>query len=483
MSPRPVFHIIAHLLILTAIAMIASLGVSYLHGDPLSARNALALSSIASMIAALLMYGLTKGPIDDLTLKDGIAVVTLGWIAVSVFGALPYVLSGTIRDPVGALFESVSGFTTTGSSVIADVDPLPRGILFWRALTHFIGGMGVLVLCIAVLPFLAVGGMQLYRAEVAGPSKERLTPRLTTTAKYLWGVYVLLILVQTMLLRLGDMSWFDAVCHSFATVATGGFSTRTQSIGAYHSPYIESVVIVFMFLGATNFALHYAAIRGRPLAYFRDPEFRLYLGLWLAACAVVTVDVWKTAHPTLASSIRYGVFNTTSLLCTTGFATADFDLWPATSRGVLLVLMVIGGCVGSTGGGIKQMRALVSIKKTLMRIKSFMYPQAVMQVKMGDTRVDDDVAGQILGFVALYVGALTLASLIMTYYTKDMLTALSSVVANMGGVGPGLARVGPMCTYDWLPAGGKITLILCMLLGRLEFYTVLALLYPSFWRK
>ncbi|HPF99454.1 MAG TPA: potassium transporter TrkG [Kiritimatiellia bacterium] len=482
MNARAVIHIISFLLVVVGVAMGVCFAAAVYFHDPAPARFGLMVSAAATLISGLAAWLATRGE-HELSWRDGIGVGTIGWLAVALFGSLPYLLSGVIPGFVSALFETVSGFTTTGASVIAVVEPVPKGILLWRATTHFLGGMGVLVLCVAVLPFLGVGGMQLYRAEVAGPSKDRLTPRIANTAKLLWGVYVLLCVLEILMLRVGRMGWFDAVCHSFATIATGGFSTRTASIAAYHSLYIECVTVAFMLLGATNFALHYAALRGDLRGYARDSEFRFFAGLWIIACTIVTLNTWHTTYASAGAALRNSVFSVTSLMTTTGFSTANFDQWPATSRIVLLLVMVIGGCVGSTAGGIKHLRVDVAVKKIARRVKLFMYPQAVVQIKMNREPVDEDIISNILGFIILYVIALAIASVIMTAFTKDMLSAISAVIATMGGVGPGLGLVGPTMNYATIPAAGKIVLMLCMLLGRLEFYTLLALFFPSFWKK
>jgi len=482
MNGRAVFHLITYLLLMIGASMAVCWGVSLYFQDPAPAPFALGLAAAITLLVAAIGHLFTRGPVE-LSWRDGIGIGTLGWIAAAVFGSLPYIFSGVIRDPVSALFETVSGFTTTGASVLAVLEPLPKGILLWRATTHFLGGMGILVLCVAILPILGGGGMQLYRAEVAGPSKDRLTPRITSTAKLLWGVYVLLCALEIVLLRLGGMPWFDAVCHSFATIATGGFSTRTVSIAAYNSLYIEVVIIVFMLIGAINFALHYRALRGDLRSAFRDSEFRFFLGFWLVGCLIVTFNTWHSVYDSFSAALRNSVFSFTSLMTTTGFATADFDQWPAMSKIVLLLAMVIGGCVGSTGGGIKHMRILVAFKKIARRIRLFMHPQAVMQIKVNGETVDEEIVSTILGFIVLYVLALAAAATVMTLFTHDLLAAVSSVIATMGGVGPGLGLVGPMQNYAAIPAGGKIVLMLCMLLGRLEFYTLLALFFPSFWKK
>ena len=482
MNLRAVFKLISFLLMVVGLAMAVSWGVSLYFHDPLPARRGLAFSAILTLSVGVIVRIVTHGPVE-LSWRDGIGIGTLGWFFAVAFGAIPFIWSGVIRDPVAALFETVSGFTTTGASVIAILEPVPKGILFWRAMTHFLGGMGILVLCVAILPFLGIGGMQLFKAEVAGPSKDRLTPRITNTAKVLWGVYVLLCVLGTVLLWYGGMSWFDAICHSTAAIATGGFSTRTASIAAYNSLYIEIVTILLMFLGAVNFALHYGALRGKILSYFKDTEFRFYLYTWALICGIVTVNTWHTVYPSIGTALRNSVFATTSVMSTTGFYTADFDTWPAFSKVLLTLCMIVGGCVGSTSGGIKHLRLCVVFKKALRQIKLFVHPQAVMQVKLGKQPVDDSIVLNVTTFVMLYVLVLVIASTIMTLFTHDMLSAITSVVACTGNVGPGLGGVGPIQNYMAIPSAGKIVLIFCMLLGRLEFYTMLALLFPSFWKK
>lgn len=473
---------ISFLLMVVGLAMAASWGVAWYFDDPLPARRGLAFSATLTLLVGVIVRIVTHGPIE-LSWRDGIGIGTLGWFFAVAFGALPFIWSGVITDPVAALFETVSGFTTTGASVIPVLETVPKGILFWRAMTHFLGGMGILVLCVAILPFLGIGGMQLYKAEIAGPSKDRLTPRITNTAKLLWGVYVLLCIAGVFLLRFGGMTWFDAICHATASVATGGFSTRTNSIGAYNSLYIEVVITVLMFIGAANFALHFGVLRGRILGYFRDPEFRFYLCVWAIAWLVIALNIWHTSYPSAGTALRNSVFATTSIMSTTGFCTANYDTWPAFSKMILVLCMLVGGCVGSTAGGIKHLRLFIVMKKATRQIKLFVHPQAVMQVKLGKQPVEDSIVLNVLTFVILYIIVLVIASAVMTLFTRDTLSAVTSVVACTGNVGPGLGSVGPVQNYADIHAGGKIILIICMLLGRLEFYTMLALLFPSFWKK
>lgn len=482
MNFRIVFHLVSHMLLVIGSGMAAAWGVSAFSGDPALAQLALGYSCLGTLLFGLILKMATRGD-TELTRRDGFGIVTLGWLFASAFGALPFMLSGIIPHPVSAFFEAMSGYTTTGASVIEVMEGQPYGILFWRAMTHFFGGMGVLVLCIAILPFLGVGGMQIFRAEMPGPSKDRLTPRITTTAKWLWAVYVLFTAVETVLLRLGGMSWFDAVCHSFATMATGGFSTRTASIMAYRSPYIEAMITVFMFLAAVNFALHYRALRGKVGSYFRDPEFRFYLAVWAGAALFVSLILHARLDMGALHALRLGFFQVTSIMTTTGFTTADFEQWPVILKFALVLLMFVGGCSGSTGGGIKVVRLFVLLKAIGREIRLFMQPQAVLRVRLGEERLEPEVVSSITAFVTIFVMLFLVGTAVMCFFTPDFQTAASSVAATLGNIGPGLGLVGPMSTYATIPPAGQAVLIVCMLLGRLELYTVLVLLLPGFWKK
>lgn len=482
MNIRAVSHLISYVLGLIALTMGIGLGISFAAADPTSAKYGLAGGCAISLAAAILIWLLTRGPIE-LSRRDGFGVATFGWLSAAVFGALPYIISGTISHPIPAVFETMSGFTTTGASVLTDLESLPRGILFWRAMTHFLGGMGVLVLCAAILPFLKVGGMQVYRAEVPGPSKDRLTPRIASTAKLLWGAYLLFCALETVLLRFGGMSWFDAWCHTCATMATGGFSTRTASVGAYDSLYLETIIICFMFIAGTNFVLHLKLLKGRPFAYFRDPEFRIYLLFWLSACLILTLNVWGDTYESFGESLRAAFFQGTSIMTTTGLCTADFDAWPETSRILLVLLMFVGGCAGSTGGGVKNIRVLVVVKALFREIFLYMRPAAVKKVKVGGATVKQESVSNIVAFLMIFVILFAAGSLIMTAFTPDLGTAVSSTIACLGNIGPGLNAVGATQNYAEIPSTGKAILVFFMLLGRLELYTVLVIFSPGFWKK
>ncbi len=481
MKPRSVFHLISYVLMFLGFAMGLCWGVSYVMEDPWETQRGMALSFAAVIIVGFSVWSLTRHP-PELSVRDGIGVVTFGWLSASLAGSLPFMLCDAVPSFVDAFFETVSGLTTTGASIIADPDNTPYGILFWRALTHFMGGMGILVFCVAILPLVGTGGMQLYRAEASGVSRDRLTPRIATTAKLLWVIYIGMNVVLTILLRFGGMSWFDALCHSFAAVATGGFSTRTESIAAFDSHYIEVVLVAFMFLSAVNFTLHFRALRGKPLAYFRDTEFRFYFGWWLASCVAVGLIIANAQHIPLVTAMRHAVFGVTSLLTTTGFFTMDFDTWPFSAKIILVFCMLIGGCAGSTCGAMKQVRVLVVLKRIAREAWLFIHPQAVVPVRLGHQIVDNSTAASITTFVTLYLIFYAGAALAMSFFV-DVETAFTATAGCLGGVGPGFSMAGATEAYDVFPTPAKCILILSMLLGRLEFYTLLVVLLPRFWRR
>lgn len=482
MNIRGVLNFVGLMLLVLGLTVAVCWAVSIFYADPAAARSGL-LYSCGLMIAAGGTIALLSRGAPRLRRRDGFGIVTFGWLFAALFGALPYVISGVIPDYTAAVFETMSGFTTTGASVLSNLEEIPRGILLWRATTHLLGGMGVLILCVAILPLLGVGGMHIYRAELPGPSKDRLSPRIAKTAKLLWGVYVLLCLLEIILLALGGMGIFDAVCHTFATMATGGFSTQSASIGAYNSVYFEVVIIVFMLLAGTNFALHYRALAGRPSAYLRDPEFKFYIGAWLGACLFLTINLWASHSGSLPESLRGAFFTGTSILTTTGFCTADFNQWPMASKIMLVIMMFIGGCAGSTGGGMKVLRVMVCIKKILREIKLFMLPKSVISIKLGGKTVDQGEISHIAAFFMLFLILFGVFTLAMCFFTPDIETAFSSVIATMGNIGPGLAGVGATSNYAGIAPVGQAILTFCMLLGRLELYTVLIVLLPSFWKR
>ena len=458
--------------------------------------QAFILSFVATLIVGLILRLTTKSN-QGLGNKEGVAVVSLGWAVTALFGSLPYlfdrVFAATDRSWLVEFsfcyFEAMSGFTTTGATVLSEIEHLTHAILFWRSLTHWLGGMGIVVLALAILPMLGVGGMQLYRAEVPGPQKDRLTPRIAQTAKLLWGVYVLISAVEMLLLWLGGMTWFDALCHTFGTMATGGFSTQNLSIGQYNSVYFDVVIIVFMFIAGTNFSLHYRTLRGDFRSYVRDPEFRFY-GLTLCLC--IGLIVWNTmttrvggqvVFDSFGTALRYASFQSVSIITTTGYGTFDFEQWPALSQFILVILMFFGGCAGSTGGGMKHVRLLLLTKQGYIEIKRLILPHAVLPVKLGDRVVPQEVMAHILGFFFLFIGIFAIVTCIMATLGLDLISAAAATIATMGNIGPGLGSVGPIDNYAHIPTLGKFILSFCMLLGRLELYTVLVLFAPELWRR
>jgi trk system potassium uptake protein TrkH len=478
---RSVTHLISYLIGVISLAMFASAGVSWFYGESVAVKGLLEAAGI-SLISAVIMWVISRGSIE-LSRRDGFGVATFGWLFASVFGALPYLLSGVITDFMPAVFETMSGFTTTGASVLTNLEALPRGILFWRAMTHFFGGMGVLVLCVAILPFLKVGGMQIYRAEVPGPNKDRLTPRISTTAKWLWGAYLLFCVSETVLLMVGGMSLFDAWCHTCATMATGGFSTQTASVGAYDNAYFDIVITAFMFIAGVNFVLHLKLLMGRPLGYFRDAEFRFYFIFWLTACLILTFNVWGGTYESFSKSLRVAFFTGTSIMTTTGFVTEDFNLWPEASRMLLVILMFIGGCAGSTGGGVKIIRVFTGIKALFREILLYMRPNAVKTIRIGGVNMKDQTVSNICVFLLIFLGLFAIGSLMMTAFTPDIVSAATCTIACLGNIGPGLNSVGATQNYSSIQDAGLGLLTIFMLLGRLELYTVLVIFLPGFWKK
>jgi trk system potassium uptake protein TrkH len=473
-------RILGALLLFLAIALLFPVPFSWFYGD--GAVGAFFLSSIISAGCGGLLYSQSRSE-TDMSVREGFAVVTFGWTFFALFGALPFVFSGAIPSYLNAFFETMSGFTTTGSTILTDIEAMPPSLLLWRSLTQWLGGMGIIVLSLAILPMLGVGGMQLFKAEVPGPTADRLKPRIQDTAKLLWGVYVLLTGAEVILLMTGGMGFFDAINHAFTTMATGGFSTRDASVAAFDSAFIDWIITLFMFLAGVNFSLHYLALRGRLGDFIRNEEFLFYSGLAMVGIILVTLLNMGDIYPDFFDSLRFSAFQVVSILTTTGFGTADYELWPVLCQYLLVFAMFIGGCAGSTGGGMKVARILLLFKHAQVQIYRLIHPRAVRLVKLGDRPVDKDVMQSILGFFAVYLGVFVAASFIMAGIGMDLTSAAASVIATLSNIGPGLGSVGPADNFAQVPALGKLVLAFCMLLGRLELFTVLVLVFPSFWRK
>jgi len=479
-SLKAVANVVGSLVILLGFLAIVPAGVSVYcrEGD----APAFLLSMVIAVSSGAIVKRLSRGD-QGVRNRECFAIVTLGWVAAATVGALPFVLYGTLPSFTDAFFEAISGFTTTGATMIADIEAQPHGILLWRSLLHWLGGMGIIVLFIAVLPNFGLEDARLFKVEVPGPVPERLEPRIRETARALWGIYAGMSLAEIILLCLGGMSLFDSVTHTFATVSTGGFSTKTASIGAWQSPFIQSTIIFFMLAAGGNFALYFRALHGRHRAILPDAELRFYLLVVIVATCTVALSLYFSGSSGLVGAVRDAAFQVSSVITTTGFATADFDAWPSLAKGILLGLMFIGGCTGSTSGAIKVARVLMVFKHGCRELQRLIHPKAVSVAKLNGEAIRPDVLNRVLGFVFLYVFVFISASLVMMALGLDMVSACSSVAATLGNVGPGLGIVGPTYTYVPLPALGKWVLSLCMLLGRLELYPVLVLLVPSFWRR
>jgi trk system potassium uptake protein len=473
-----VVHVVGAILLGTGAAM----GVCALVGLAMGDGSAvpLLLSTLVTLLAGGLARTFTAVP-EDINHREGFATVTLAWTTVALFGALPYLLSGAIPVPVQALFESMSGFTTTGSTVLTDIEAVRPGILLWRSATQWLGGMGIIVLGIAVLPYLGVGGMQLFRAEVPGPTPDRLRPRIRETAKLLWEVYAGLTAVLAALFLFGGMSPFDAVNHALTTLPTGGFSTRNASMGAF-SPFIQWVTVVFMYLAGINFTLHYRALSRGGVPYWRDPEWRLYSGFLLAGIALVALSI-RDQGWAAEETLRHAAFQVVGLMTTTGYGTADYEAWSAFAQVTLFLLFFIGGMAGSTSGGPKVSRVLLILKHGFLELRKHLHPRAVMVTKVGGVAVPEHVMLNVLAFMILYVGLFGLGTLLMAGTGLSFASAAGAAATAISNVGPGLDQVGPTDHFGFLPWQAQITLVFLMLVGRLEIYTVLILFHPGLWRR
>lgn len=491
MKYRLVIRMLGLLLMFLGGTMLLPLPFSFYYSD--GSHGALIYSAIITIVFGALGFA-TSPKSRDIRPKEGFAIVALGWVCFSVFGSLPYLISGSIPSFTDAFFETISGFTTTGSTILTDIELLPKGILFWRSFTHWVGGMGIIVLTIAILPFLGVGGMQLFKAEVPGPVPDKLKPRLAETAKSLWGVYLIFSAAETILLMFGGMSFFDSLCHMFGTMATGGFSTYNASVGHFTSAYIHFVIMLFMFIAGANFTLHFGLFRGRIKDYWKSPEFRFYFGTIALATLLISADVYLNSpverHSGLFAAFQDSLFQVLAIITTTGYGTADFELWSSSSHIVLLLLMFVGGMAGSTGGGMKVIRIMILLKVIRAEFLKQIHPRAVAPIKIGETTIDRTTAMSVVGFFLIYMFLFAAGSLLVSAVgskppneTLEMITSFSAVAACLNNIGPGLELVGPTDNYAFLSDAAKWILSFLMLAGRLEVFTVLILLAPSFWRK
>ncbi len=483
MNPYAILRILGLLLMLFSSTMLPPILVSLYYRD--GATFAFVYAFVVIMLLGLVVWLPLRQQVEELRLRDGFMVVVLFWTVLGLFGALPLYLAELPKMSItDAVFESISGLTTTGATVLSDLHELPRSILYYRQQLQWFGGMGIIVLAVAVLPMLGIGGMQLYKAEMPGPLKDtKLTPRITETAKALWYIYLSLTVACTLAYWAAGMELFDAIGHAFSTIAIGGFSTHDASIGHFDSVLIEWIAIIFLVIAGANFALHFSVWRNRkPKNYLLDSEFRLFVSLLAGVALVVSLYLYFSEfYDDFATALRMGVFQTVSIGTTAGFATADYSTWPGFVGILLLLLSFIGGCAGSTGGGIKVIRFLLLIKQGAREIQRLIHPRAHIPIRIGSRVIENRVFSAVWGFFALYVASFTLIYLAIAFTGVDLITAFSAVAATMNNLGPGLGSVGSSFAHLNDPA--KWILCFAMLLGRLEVFTLLVLLSPAYWRK
>ena len=419
----------------------------------------------------------------DLGKREGYLIVTLGWVAMSVFGSLPFIIHGYIPSPTDAFFETMSGFTTTGASILSDIESMPHGLLFWRSFTQWIGGMGIIVLSLAILPLLGIGGMQLYAAEVPGITKDKFHPRVKETAKRLWVIYLAFTLIETILLMIAGMSFFDAINHSFTTMATGGFSTKNASTAYYTSPYIQYILIFFMFIAGTNFTLHYLAIHKNFSFLKNNDEFRVYLYFIIVVSIFIALVHLPYVDFQPEEAFRQSLFHVVSLVTTTGYVSSNYENWAVFSRMIFLILLFIGGCAGSTGGGIKIIRHLLLFKNGYLELKRLIHPRAVIVARLNGKSVTPEIISNVQAFFIIYILIFVFGSILLSLMGVDFESSIGAAATCIGNIGPGFGTVGPVANFGHLPDMAKWVLSFLMLLGRLELFTVLIIFTPYFWKK
>lgn len=454
-------------------------------------------AGIITVFIGVILYLVNNPKNTSIHKKEGYLIVTLGWLTLTFTGMLPYLLSGAIPDVANALFETISGYSTTGSSILTDIDNMPKGILFWRSATHWIGGMGIIVLTIAILPLLGIGGMQLFMAEAPGPSADKLHPRITDTAKRLYLIYVTLTFAEFFLLKLAGMTWFDAINHAMATMSTGGFSTKSDSVAFYNGyPLIQYIIIFFMIVAGTNFVLSYYALKGKVQKVFQSEEFNYYFFGILVVTGIVTIIIIffqdpnlesVLAHPEVLgraeSAFRHAFFMVTSVVTTTGFVSADFTMWNFFATGIFFALFFTGGSAGSTSGGVKVVRHIIMLKNSFLEFKKALHPNAIIPVRYDGKSVNPQIVFNILSFFIIYMLIFILASVILTLLGLDFMSALGAAASSLGNIGPAIGTVSPVDNFNHLTDSAKYFCAFLMLIGRLELFTVLILFTPFFWSK
>jgi len=492
-NAKIIFHLMGLLLLCNGAFMLIAALVSGLLKDGVTLE--ISFAGMATILVGVFLMFTTRDHDKEVKKRDGYIIVTFGWIFMSLSGMLPYLISGTIPTVTNAFFETMSGYTTTGASVLDDIESVPKGILFWRSMTHWIGGMGIIVLAIAILPLLGIGGMQLFAAEAPGPSADKLHPRITDTAKRLWLIYVGYTLAETLFLSLAGMSFFDAINHSMATLSTGGFSTKNASLAYWNNkPLVQYIVILFMFLAGSNFVLSYFAFKGKVQKMIKDDEFKYYFFFILSFTIVAALGVYFVAnvvpsdyHPMVwgkaESAFRHTMFQVVSIVTTTGFVSADYTSWTPFLTVFFFGLMFLGGCAGSTAGGVKVIRHMLMIKNGLLEFKRTLHPNAIIPVRYNRKTVSESIVYNILGFFILYMLLFIIGALVLGLLGLDFESAVGGAASSLGNVGPAFGTLHPLANFNSLPMLGKWWCCLLMLLGRLELFTVLILFTPFFWKR
>ncbi len=476
MRIKSISSLLGSMLLVLAATMIFPIAWSLYFGD--GDLPALVVSMAVTLLAGLILLFVGRNP-EEITIKESFLFVSLGWILAAAFGALPFFFSGVLPFYIDAFFEAMSGFTTTGATVLDHIEAVPRGVLFWRSMTHWLGGMGIIVLFVAILPRFGFGATHLLKAEVPGLRPEKITPRIAATAKILWSIYMLLSAAQAVLLLMAGLSLFDSLTHTFGTIATGGFSTRDASVGGLFNFKAELVIILFMIIAGGNFALYYGVLRGNVKSLFKNPEFKFYLSFMAFMAALISINLYASLGSG-STSLRQGVFQAVSIITTTGFTTADFDAWHPFSRILLFFLMFAGGSGGSTAGSIKQIRLIILLKYIYREVYRTINPAAVLPIKIGKKVIPEQLVSNALSFIFLYLVIFIAASVIMSGLGLPFVSSFAAVAATLGNVGPGLEMVGPTLTYSPLSGVSKLLLSFLMMLGRLEIYTVVVLFLPDY---
>jgi trk system potassium uptake protein TrkH len=483
MNVRLIYKVLSLFLLVISIFMTIPAVVAFFYGEYHLIPDFLIPALIISSLSTL-SFLLIKPESSGLLARDIFLLANLTWVSAILIGSIPLITSGEFSSAVDAIFETASGFTTTGASILTDIESHARSILFWRSMTHWLGGMGIISLAVAIFPLLGVSGLQLMRAEMPGPDVEKVTPRVTRTALILWLIYLSFTALETILLMLGGLDLYDALTHTFGTLATGGFSPYNNSIAAFDSPFIQWVITVFMLASGINFVLHYRLFTAQFRYIRRNSEFRAYFMIFGTSTLLVTIALFHGGvYGSIFESLRYGAFQVASLMTTTGYVTADYELWPSFAKAILFTMFFVGGCVGSTGGGIKVMRSLTLAKQSFTELKYLLYPKGVFSTHVNGSPVNKIFVYSIIGFVFLYFLMLMITTAVVATSGSELVSSFSSALAIVGNVGPGFGAVGPTQNYAAFPDYVKIWLSAAMVIGRLEIYTVLIVFTPIFWRR